>query len=350
MPSAEGKKAYDAVHYVALKAKVDGVDASFATVITRALSDISRDKLKLVDEVRVRLANAQHDMATTIADAEKDSGEVLAAAREMLDVATTANRALKDLSSFDDAQKVLVDARATLERLRNERKAIKKKELLEGGPRRVHGKVVHQSGAAIKKSADGRKARRLAGRKGTGIGQTHLAEKYDKVGKLRAAKAKGRGRYKASLLVDQRSSLAALVVEEKVPLERYVQRVVRGPKRHKTVMYIVDAEIKPPGCTETNKATTLAKANARARRWLKAQRAAGIKKSKEEEDTGRPTGVKPCGDKWTAITKKKQRTVVLRAPNGGNLFDTMEAAGAAVVAWKAAGRPVYGPLVFKSYS
>ena len=101
-----------------------------------------------------------------------------------------------------------------------------------------------------------------------------------------------------------------------------------------------------------NEATTLAKANARSRRWLKAMRAAGLWTSKDERSkTGRPTGVKPrSGGKWAAEPAKKSKTVVLRAPDGGNLFDTMEAAGAAIEAWKAASKPLKGPLVFKVYN
>ena len=348
MPSAEGKKAYDAVHYVALKAKVDGVDASFATVITRALSDISRDKLKLVDEVRVRLANAQHDMATTIADAEKDSGEVLAAAREMLDVATTANRALKDLSSFDDAQKVLVDARATLVRLREEREAIRKKELLDGGLRRTpRGKKVHKSGADIKKVADDRSARRRAGRTGTGTGQTHFADKYDSVSKVSHAKRKGRDRWLGTVL---KKKVDRGFVEEDEPLELNVRRKLRGPRGRRKVLYYVEPRMRPPGCTESNEPTTLAKANALSRRWQKELRAAGLWTSKKErQKTGRPTGVRQRGDKWEAQLKKKAKMVILRAPDGSNRFGTMEAAGDAIEAWKAAGKPEKGSLVYKVY-
>ena len=151
---------------------------------------------------------------------------------------------------------------------------------------------------------------------------------------------------------DDTADISAIddVVEEDEPLERYVYRDLRGSRGHKTVEYYVDSKIKPPGCTESNEATTLAKANARSRRWLKAMRAAGLWTSKDERSkTGRPTGVKPrSGGKWAAEPAKKSKTVVLRAPDGGNLFDTMEAAGAAIEAWKAAGRPYRGPLVFKN--
>ena len=75
---------------------------------------------------------------------------------------------------------------------------------------------------------------------------------------------------------------------------------------------------------------------------------AGLSRSKEEqEDTGRPTGVEPQGDKFVARPHKKSGKVWLRAPDGGKLFDTMNAAGDAIEAWKAAGQPTCGPLVFK---
>ena len=87
MPSLARKRAHAIAHFPELEAKVNGVDGSLKTVITRALSDISRAELKHVDEVRVRIANAQHEMATTIADvtAERPANENIAVA-----VATTA--------------------------------------------------------------------------------------------------------------------------------------------------------------------------------------------------------------------------------------------------------------------
>ena len=349
MPSRERREAENALRVHRLNARTAGFRGAQGSIIAKALSGISIAKLRNVEGVRGVVAAAHRLVTEEVVNAEKSDFEVCGKVTDAVGVLTTARRALSKLESFGDAQKVLDDARATLERLRDDREAIKEYEKLNGGPRRTpRGKVVHKSGAAIKKGAADRRKARRDGRNFKGVGRSHSAVLYDLMSKESHEREKHRG-VTSRRLLRRRLAMGSVVEDEE--LERYVKRVVRGPRGNKKVKYEVASCIKPPGCTESNAATTLAKANARSRRWQKMRRDAGLSRSKEEqEDTGRPTGVEPQGDgKWVAKPHKRSGKVWLRAPDGGKLFDTTKAAGDAIEAWKAAGSPSRGPLVFKGY-